>query len=61
MIRTTRSLLLLCLLAPAAAPAQLLVTDIQLRADPADARVRPLESAIIQLRVYGEVADGADP
>ena len=60
MLRTNGSLLLLCLLAPAAAPAQLPVTDIQLRADPADARVRPLESVVIQLRVYGEVADGAD-
>ena len=60
MLGTLRLLLLVCLVVPTALFAQLPVTEIQLRADPADARVRPLESVVIQLLAYGEVADGAD-
>ena len=36
---------------------QLLVTEIQLRTDPAGARVRPYESLVVQVLAYGEVTD----
>ena len=60
MLKTACSVLLLPLLIPAAALAQLPVTAIQLHADPADAQVRPFASVVIQLRAYGEVAEGPD-
>ena len=40
------------------APAQLAVTELTARTDPAGARVRPLESLVIQARAYGEVNQG---
>ncbi len=60
MLKTARSLLWICSLMPAALLAQIAVTEIQLHADPADARVRPHESLVIQLLAYGEVAEGPD-
>ena len=47
--------LILVLSFPSLALAQLAVTELTARADPADARVRPLESLVIQARAYGEV------
>ena len=43
---------------PNLALAQLAVTELTARTDPADARVRPLESLVIQARAYGEVSQG---
>ena len=57
MRKASRLFALICFSAPVIAVAQLPVTEVQLHADPADARVRPLESLVIQLRAYGEVAD----
>ncbi len=42
-----------------AAMAQSTVTEIQLRTDPAGAKVRPLESIVVQLLAYGEISDGS--
>ena len=43
--------------------AQLAVTELAARSDPADARVRPLESLVIQAQAYGAVdqGDGSEP
>ncbi len=57
MRKASRLFALICFSAPVIAVAQLPVTEVQLHADPAHARVRPLESLVIQLRAYGEVAD----
>ena len=43
---------------PNLALAQLAVTELTARSDPAGARVRPLESLVIQARAYGEVNQG---
>ena len=57
---TPRLLLLLSLLMPAALLARIPVTEIQLYTDLAEARVRPHESLVIQMRAYGEVAEAPD-
>ena len=60
MSRILPLLSMICLVAPAAGLSQVPVSEIDLRAEPAGARVRPFESVVIQLRAYGEVADGVD-
>ena len=56
MSRTFAAVLFLVLAAPLVAQ-QLPVTEIKLTTDPPGARVRPLESLVIQVLVYGEVPD----
>ena len=48
------------LLLAASGAAQSLVTEIQIRTDPEDAKVRPLEEVVVQVVAYGEItnADG---
>ncbi len=53
-----RLFLIVFLSFPNLALAQLRVTELTARTDPADARVRPLESLVIQARAYGEVSQG---
>ena len=56
------SLALALLSLPNLSLAQIAVTELTARTDPADARVRPLESLVIQARAYGEVSaeDGSE-
>ena len=48
----------LILLGGRAASGQLPVSEIKLRTDPADARVRPYENIVIQVLAYGEASEG---
>ena len=52
--------LIVVLLLPNLSLAQLAVTELTAWADPAGARVRPLESLVIQARAYGEVKQDAE-
>jgi hypothetical protein len=42
-----------------AATAQSVVSEVKLRTDPAEAKVRPLESIVVQLLAYSEIDDGS--
>lgn len=59
----SRSRLLLLLLVSAmsagivAAQSSVLVSEIKIQTDPADARIRPFESIVIQVRAYGDIED----
>ena len=52
--------LILVLSFPSLALAQLAVTELAARTDPADARVHPLDSLVIQAQAYGEVKQDAE-
>jgi hypothetical protein len=55
---TCRRLCLLGLFAVGAARAQLPVTEVRLRTDPAGARIRPYENLVVQVLAYGETSEG---
>jgi hypothetical protein len=59
-VRTHLALWLLLLGAPALNGQSVPLAEIQVRADPAEARVRPLESLVVQLRVYGHAEEDGE-